>query len=92
MNAIKGVFCSSLSCEHDYRLNEEIGIYCTRCSFVKTEIKDITLHFYMIRQQNFSSKSYHTRVRSHTSLKRRVVEARARVIFLQLVMNEFKRE
>ncbi|KEH19107.1 chromatin remodeling protein, putative [Medicago truncatula] len=45
MNAIKGVFCSSLSCEHDYRLNEEIGIYCTRCSFVKTEIKDITLHF-----------------------------------------------
>nr|ABE87585.1 hypothetical protein MtrDRAFT_AC153123g27v2 [Medicago truncatula] len=41
---IDGVYCT-ISCDHDYRLNEEIGIYCTRCSFVNIEIKDITLHF-----------------------------------------------
>jgi len=37
-------------------------------------------------------KSYHTRVRPHTSIKRRVVEARERVTFLQQVMNEFKQD
>ncbi|RDX67244.1 SNF2 domain-containing protein CLASSY 2, partial [Mucuna pruriens] len=32
-------------CPHDYRLNEEIGIYCYRCGFVSTEIKYITPPF-----------------------------------------------
>jgi len=29
-------------CEHDYVLNEEIGIFCRNCGSVKTEIRDIT--------------------------------------------------
>ncbi|GAU10522.1 hypothetical protein TSUD_424200, partial [Trifolium subterraneum] len=28
-------------CEHDNILNEEIGIYCTRCGFVTTHIRDV---------------------------------------------------
>ncbi|KAI9110713.1 hypothetical protein K1719_018151 [Acacia pycnantha] len=32
-------------CQHEFRLNEEIGIYCCRCGFVKTEIKDISPPF-----------------------------------------------
>ncbi|XP_012571350.1 LOW QUALITY PROTEIN: SNF2 domain-containing protein CLASSY 1-like [Cicer arietinum] len=30
------------TCEHDYKLDEEIGIYCLRCGFVKTAIRDIS--------------------------------------------------
>lgn len=29
-------------CQHDFRLDEEIGIYCLRCGVVKTAIKDIS--------------------------------------------------
>lgn len=32
-------------CQHDYRLNEEIGIICRLCGFVCTEIKDVSLPF-----------------------------------------------
>ncbi|KAL2317089.1 hypothetical protein Fmac_030965 [Flemingia macrophylla] len=32
-------------CPHDFRLNEEIGIYCYRCGHVSTEIKYITPPF-----------------------------------------------
>ena len=32
-------------CPHDFRMNEEIGIYCYRCGFVSTEIKYITPPF-----------------------------------------------
>nr|KYP73095.1 DNA repair and recombination protein RAD54 [Cajanus cajan]KYP73146.1 DNA repair and recombination protein RAD54 [Cajanus cajan] len=32
-------------CPHDFRLNEEIGIYCYRCGLVSTEIKYITPPF-----------------------------------------------
>lgn len=28
-------------CEHDYRLNEQVGTVCQLCGFVETEIKDI---------------------------------------------------
>ncbi|KAI9094548.1 hypothetical protein K1719_026668 [Acacia pycnantha] len=28
-------------CRHDYRMNEEIGIYCVLCGIVSTEIKDV---------------------------------------------------
>ncbi|KAI3458492.1 hypothetical protein Pfo_015155 [Paulownia fortunei] len=28
-------------CEHDYRLNEQVGTVCRLCGFVETEIKDI---------------------------------------------------
>lgn len=28
-------------CEHDYRLNEQIGMVCRLCGFVETDIKDI---------------------------------------------------
>ncbi|KAK4267930.1 hypothetical protein QN277_024648 [Acacia crassicarpa] len=28
-------------CRHDYRMNEEIGIYCVLCGTVSTEIKDV---------------------------------------------------
>ncbi|KAI3470924.1 hypothetical protein Pfo_027587 [Paulownia fortunei] len=28
-------------CEHDYRLNEQVGTVCRMCGFVETEIKDI---------------------------------------------------
>ncbi|CAI8586349.1 unnamed protein product [Vicia faba] len=28
-------------CEHDNRLDEEIGIYCIRCGFVTTDIRDV---------------------------------------------------
>ncbi|CAJ2644126.1 unnamed protein product [Trifolium pratense] len=31
-------------CEHDYKLDEEIGIYCLQCGFVKTEIRHISEH------------------------------------------------
>ncbi|KAK7387481.1 hypothetical protein VNO78_28319 [Psophocarpus tetragonolobus] len=33
------------TCQHDFSLNEEIGIYCFKCGFVKTEIKYITPPF-----------------------------------------------
>ncbi|XP_058764637.1 SNF2 domain-containing protein CLASSY 2-like [Vicia villosa] len=33
---------SKETCEHDFRLEDEIGIYCTRCGFVKTAIRDIS--------------------------------------------------
>lgn len=33
-------------CQHDYRLNEEIGIICRLCGFVCTEIKDVSLPFF----------------------------------------------
>ncbi|KAL2955351.1 hypothetical protein AAZX31_18G023400 [Glycine max] len=36
---------SNSTCPHDYRLSEEIGIYCYKCGFVKTEIKYITPPF-----------------------------------------------
>lgn len=29
-------------CQHDYRLNEQIGIVCRLCGFVSTEIKDVS--------------------------------------------------
>ncbi|CAI9091786.1 OLC1v1026899C1 [Oldenlandia corymbosa var. corymbosa] len=29
-------------CQHDYRLNEEIGVICRLCGFVLTEIKDVS--------------------------------------------------
>ncbi|QCE01379.1 SNF2 domain-containing protein CLASSY 2-like [Vigna unguiculata] len=32
-------------CPHEFRMNEQIGIYCYRCGFVKTEIKYITPPF-----------------------------------------------
>ncbi|XP_054797878.1 SNF2 domain-containing protein CLASSY 2-like isoform X2 [Prosopis cineraria] len=32
-------------CHHDFRLNEEIGIYCCKCGYVSTEIKDISPPF-----------------------------------------------
>jgi len=28
-------------CEHDNRLDEEIGIYCRKCGFVTTHIRDV---------------------------------------------------
>ncbi|GAU29410.1 hypothetical protein TSUD_149800 [Trifolium subterraneum] len=31
-------------CEHDYIMDEQIGIYCLRCGFVKTEIRHISEH------------------------------------------------
>ncbi|WJX38509.1 DNA repair and recombination protein RAD54-like protein [Trifolium repens] len=31
-------------CEHDYITDEQIGIYCLRCGFVKTEIRHISEH------------------------------------------------
>nr|KYP44957.1 DNA repair and recombination protein RAD54 [Cajanus cajan] len=36
---------SNNTCQHDYRLDEEIGIYCYKCGFVKTEIKHVTQPF-----------------------------------------------
>ncbi|CAK8566439.1 unnamed protein product [Lathyrus sativus] len=33
---------SKETCEHDFRLDEEIGIYCIRCGFVKTAIRDVS--------------------------------------------------
>ncbi|KAL9332645.1 hypothetical protein ACSQ67_002255 [Phaseolus vulgaris] len=46
---------SNHTCQHDYRLYEEIGIYCFKCGFVKTEIKYVTPPFmkkyYQVRQQ-----------------------------------------
>lgn len=32
-------------CQHDYRLNEEIGIVCRSCGFVCTEIRYVSLPF-----------------------------------------------
>lgn len=32
-------------CQHDYRLNEEIGIICRSCGFVCTEIRYVSLPF-----------------------------------------------
>ncbi|KAL2333450.1 hypothetical protein Fmac_014663 [Flemingia macrophylla] len=46
---------SNDTCQHDFRLNEEIGIYCYRCGFVKTEIKHVTPPFmevqHLVRHQ-----------------------------------------
>ncbi|CAJ1858568.1 unnamed protein product [Sphenostylis stenocarpa] len=36
---------SDHTCQHDYRLYEEIGVYCFKCGFVKTEIKYVTPPF-----------------------------------------------
>lgn len=36
---------SNKVCQHDNRLDEQIGIYCIRCGFVTTEIRDITQPF-----------------------------------------------
>ncbi|XP_057509989.1 SNF2 domain-containing protein CLASSY 1-like [Actinidia eriantha] len=33
-------------CQHEYKLNEEIGIICQLCGIVKTEIKDVSPTFY----------------------------------------------
>ncbi|XP_057451936.1 SNF2 domain-containing protein CLASSY 1-like [Lotus japonicus] len=33
------------TCEHDYRLDEQLGIYCHRCGFVKEEIRYIMPSF-----------------------------------------------
>ncbi|KAK7300481.1 hypothetical protein RJT34_11325 [Clitoria ternatea] len=32
-------------CQHDFRLDEEIGLYCRKCGFVSIEIRDITPPF-----------------------------------------------
>ncbi|XP_058760431.1 SNF2 domain-containing protein CLASSY 4-like [Vicia villosa] len=33
---------SSSECDHDIRLDEEIGVYCRRCGWVVTDIKDVS--------------------------------------------------
>ncbi|XP_058741323.1 SNF2 domain-containing protein CLASSY 4-like [Vicia villosa] len=33
---------SSPDCDHDIRLDEEIGVYCRRCGWVVTDIKDVS--------------------------------------------------
>ncbi|XP_061351761.1 SNF2 domain-containing protein CLASSY 1-like [Gastrolobium bilobum] len=38
-NCAEALEKSTEVCEHDYRLNEEIGIYCLKCGFVRMEIK-----------------------------------------------------
>ncbi|CAL5343695.1 unnamed protein product [Camellia sinensis] len=36
-------------CQHEYELNEEIGILCQLCGFVSTEIKDVSPTFFQTR-------------------------------------------
>ncbi|KAI5430493.1 hypothetical protein KIW84_034904 [Lathyrus oleraceus] len=38
----KNIRNPSISCEHDLRLNEEIGVCCRLCHWVKTEIKHVS--------------------------------------------------
>ncbi|TKY47586.1 SNF2 domain-containing protein CLASSY 1 [Spatholobus suberectus] len=40
---------SNHTCQHDYRLYEEIGIYCYKCGFVKTEIKYVMPPFMKVQ-------------------------------------------
>lgn len=36
---------SDSACRHEFKLNEEIGIICSICGFVSTEIRDVSPPF-----------------------------------------------
>lgn len=43
-------FMAKNVCSHDFKLDEEIGIICTLCGVVCTEIKDVSPPF--VRKQH----------------------------------------
>ncbi|KAM3697745.1 hypothetical protein ACB098_06G137200 [Castanea mollissima] len=47
---------SSEICQHEYKLDEEIGILCRRCGFVSTEIRDISAPFMQYTSFNTDDK------------------------------------
>lgn len=44
-------------CQHEFKLNEEIGMLCHICGFVSTEIKDVSAPF-VSQIQNSSMLEY----------------------------------
>lgn len=56
-------------CQHDYRLNEEIGIVCRSCGFVCTEIRYVSLPF-------FPSQSWTTSKHARKEEKENVSESK----------------
>lgn len=39
-------------CQHEYKLDEEIGILCRRCGFVSSEIRDVSAPFVSLEITN----------------------------------------
>ncbi|KAJ4831855.1 hypothetical protein Tsubulata_017526 [Turnera subulata] len=48
----------SKPCKHEFKLDEEIGILCSKCGFVKTEIKYVTSPFYERTSQTVENKPH----------------------------------
>ena len=46
---------SSEICQHEYKLDEEIGILCRRCGYVSTEIRDVAAPFVSLELMNANS-------------------------------------
>jgi DNA repair and recombination RAD54-like protein len=42
----------SESCQHEYKLDEEIGILCSRCGYVSSEIRDVSAPFVSLELMN----------------------------------------
>lgn len=42
----------SESCLHEYKLDEEIGILCSRCGYVSSEIRDVSAPFVSLELMN----------------------------------------
>ncbi|KAB1217668.1 SNF2 domain-containing protein CLASSY 2 [Morella rubra] len=47
---------SSDNCQHEYKLDEEIGILCRRCGFVSSEIRDVSAPFMQYTSWNTDDK------------------------------------
>uniref|UniRef100_A0A2N9GS55 Helicase ATP-binding domain-containing protein n=1 Tax=Fagus sylvatica TaxID=28930 RepID=A0A2N9GS55_FAGSY len=47
---------SSEICQHEYKLDEEIGILCRRCGYVSTEIRDVAAPFMQYTSWNTDDK------------------------------------
>lgn len=46
----------SESCQHEYKLDEEIGILCSRCGYVSSEIRDVSAPFMQHTSWNTDEK------------------------------------
>ncbi|XP_059457870.1 SNF2 domain-containing protein CLASSY 1-like [Corylus avellana] len=46
----------SESCQHEYKLDEEIGILCSRCGYVSSEIRDVSAPFMQFTSWNTEEK------------------------------------
>ncbi|GMN41227.1 hypothetical protein TIFTF001_010435 [Ficus carica] len=49
---------SKASCQHDYKVDEELGVLCGICGFVLTEIKDVSPPFVQNTNWNSDDKNF----------------------------------